>query len=161
MSNVILVIISALLMLPGFVGIVFPILPGIPYMLIIALVYGAVTGFNTLNGTELTYLGALTGISLIVDYTSGILGAKLGGASLKSLGYGAIGMIVGGLVLPPLGGIVGLFIGIVIGESKHFDPKRAIKAGIGGTLGAFTGMLINVFIALTFLILYLVFSLRG
>ena len=160
LSPLILIIITAVLLLPGLVGIVLPILPGIPYMFLVALAYGLVTKFNFLTTAELGYLAVLTAIAILVDYFSGILGAKFGGASGKSLLVGMAGFIVGMFLFPPFGGFVGMFFGIVGGEIYFFGKtKTAIKSASGGVLGTLAGMIINLVLAVTFMGLFLVFSL--
>jgi len=160
MSNLILIIISAILILPGFLGIFLPLLPGIPFMFMIALIYAVITKFSILSGVEIGYLLGLMVLSLLVDFLSGLLGAKMGWASGKSLLIGVLGILLGTLMLPPFGGILGMFLGVLVGEIYFMGRSTtAIKSAKGALLGALTGMLINLLIGLTFVILFLVFTL--
>ena len=81
MADITVLFIFVVLMLPGLLGIVLPILPGVPYMMVVALTYGLVTHFHTLSGTPLYILGGIALVSLVIDYYSGIAGARIGGAS--------------------------------------------------------------------------------
>lgn len=156
----ILEIIFALFMLLGLVGIILPIFPGVPLMWILALVYGFVNGFSDLSLSEFSVLSVLMGSSLLVDYFSGFLGAKLGGASLRSLGIGMIGLLIGMVLLPPLGGIVGLFLGILISEVRNYqDPHKALRAATGGVIGSLAGILVNLGIGIGFIVLFLLSTL--
>lgn len=149
-------IVFALFMLMGLVGIILPIFPGIPIMWILAFVYGAIGGFTDLSLAEFSVLSILMGSSLLVDYFSGFLGAKLGGASLRSLGIGMIGLLIGMVLLPPLGGIIGLFLGILISEVRNYqDPHKALRAATGGVIGSLTGILVNLGIGIGFIVLFL------
>lgn len=161
MSNTVLVLIFSILLLPGLAGIFIPLLPGIPLMFVIALIYGVIDRFQHLQGNEVMILGGIVVLSLIVDYCSGVIGAKYGGASKKAILFGFIGLIVGIILLPPFGGILGLFLGVLIAEMiQHRDQRRAVKAATGSLLGSLLGIVANLVLGLLFLILFIVFALR-
>ena len=153
--------IAFIFLLPGLIGVIVPIIPGIPYMLIISLAYGFLTKFHMLNTKEIVLLAIIAAASLFVDYLTGILGAKYGGTGKKSLLWGIIGSVVGSIVMPPFGGITGLFVGIMSSELlNHSNSKKALRAASGGVLGSLAGIIINLFLAITFLVCFLVFTLR-
>lgn len=152
----ILEIIFAIFMLMGLVGIILPIFPGVPFMWILALLYGAVGRFSDLSLAEFGILSVLMGSSILVDYLSGLLGAKLGGASLRSLGIGMLGLLVGMVILPPLGGLVGMFLGVLASEIYNYqDPHKALRAASGGVIGSLVGILTNLGIGIGFIALFL------
>lgn len=154
-------IIFSVLMLPGILGVIIPALPGIPLMFILAVVYGFIDKWQHLTVSNIIVLLVIALASLAIDYFSGILGAKYGGASGKSMLYGMLGLLVGLVIFPPFGGIIGLFLGIVISELVlHGNNKRAIKAATGGLLGTLAGMAVNLILALTFLGLFIAFGAR-
>ncbi len=147
-------------MLPGIIGIIIPILPGIPYMFLVSLIYGFASKFHTLSYKELMVLGIIGVTSFIVDYSTGLIGAKYGGASKRSIALELLGSIVGTIVMPPFGGIVGLFAAILLSEIfLHNDHKKALKAASGSLFGSLIGIIINLILAIVFLILFLIFSL--
>lgn len=159
MSYGLLVVIFTLLMLPGLIGVIAPVLPGIPYMFVVALILAYWEHFTRITPLELSILGIITVISLLVDYFSGVLGAKFGGASPGALKAGIIGLLVGLVLLPPLGSIIGLFLGVLGYELfDHHSKEKAIKAATGSLLGAVAGIGINVVLAVLFLILFLFFA---
>ncbi len=160
MLHALLLLVSVVALLPGLAGVLLPILPGLPYMFGITVVFGFIDQFSHLTGRELLILGILTLISVGVDYGSGVLGAKLGGASQKAMGWGLLGMLVGMILLPPFGGILGLFVGVMAAEIKNsHNQHRAIKAATGTLIGTFAGMTINVILALIFILLFVIFAL--
>lgn len=162
MLEITLIILAALFMLPGLLGIILPVLPGVPFMFLIALVYGIATKFELLVSGEITWLGVLVIVSLVVDYFAGLIGAKFGGASGKSLLIGLAGFLLGMILLPPLGGLLGMFVGIIVGEIYFLGKtKTALRAATGGALGAVAGMVINLVIGLTFVGLFLFFVLNS
>lgn len=159
MNNIIYLIVAFVLMLPGIIGAVLPVLPGIPYMFLIALIFGFVDHFQHLGWLGLLILGLITIISLIIDYFAGILGARYGGASKWTWLWGLGGLILGLIILPPFGGIPGLFIGIFVGEILvHKDHKKAARAATHGFLGTLAGMLINLFLSILFLVLFVLMA---
>lgn len=135
-----------------------PLAPAIPFMFIVAGIFGLITGFEVLALGSLGILGGILALSMFVDYFSGIIGAKYGGASLKSIFYGFIGLIIGFILLPPFGGLLGLFMGIVLYEFiVNKDEVRALKAATGYLIGTMTGVFINFLLAILFFVLFLVF----
>ncbi len=159
MTHIILLLIFTLLIIPGMLGVVLPIVPGIPYMFVMAVVFGLLDQFKHLTGHEMGILFVLTLVSVFIDHLSGVLGAKLGGASRKSLWYGFLGAIVGTIILPPFGGIAGLFVAVMIAEfMQHQNQQRALKAARGSVIGALAGIGINAIIGLIFIALFIVFA---
>ncbi|MES2314845.1 MAG: DUF456 domain-containing protein [Patescibacteria group bacterium] len=153
-----LILIATLLMLPGIISIAF-MLPGIPYLFIVALIYGFIDHFTRLSLNELLILGIIAICSVIIDQLAGILGAHYGGARGKTFLYGIAGAIIGTIIFPLFGGFLGLFIGIIIGELRRKQSStHALKAATVGVIGTLTGVVINIILAITFLILFLVFT---
>lgn len=156
-----LFIIFIILLLPGLVGVILPILPGIPYMFVVALIFAVIDKFQHLTGNNLLVLGLIAGLSLMIDYFAGLLGARFGGASRKAILFGLTGLIAGLILLPPWGGIIGLFSGVLVAEvsigRKHL---QALKAAGGSLLGTLTGIIINLILSIAFLVLFIVWAIR-
>lgn len=160
MSNTLLAIIFAVLLLPGFAGIFLP-LPGILYMFIISLIYGFVDKFQHLQPWELGVLLAIALIAMVNDYLSGLLGAKYGGAAQKSMLYGIIGMIIGLIIFPPFGGLVGVFAGILLAEIiRGNSQEKAVRAATGGLVGSIVGMAITLVLSIVFLFIFAIFAIK-
>lgn len=161
MSPLYLLILFTVIMAFGIVGILIPVVPGIPLMFVLALLYGIINKFATLTGRELLFLGVIALASFLIDYLSGVLGAKYGGASKKALTYGLIGTIIGFIVIPPFGSLIGLFIGVLVGELiAGRSHEKAIHAAKTSVLGSLAGIGINILLGLIFIILFVIFSLR-
>lgn len=156
-------IIAVLFLLPGLAAVFVPVLPAVPYLFVVTLIYALLTGFHPLSGSELAILGVIALVALAVDQLSGILGAKYGGATKKALLFGFIGTIVGAVVGGgPIGAFAGLFGAILVAELTQLRThQEALKAATGGLLGVLVGYTINIVLAFTFFILFLVFALRG
>ncbi|MFA6535992.1 MAG: DUF456 domain-containing protein [Candidatus Paceibacterota bacterium] len=158
MTETILIIGFAVLMLPA-LGLVFiPFAPTLPYLVLVSLIFSALGSFKALTFKELGVLGLLWLISILVDSFSGLLGARYGGASRQAMLWGLIGALVGSFLLP-FGPLAGLFLGVLIGEIYgRRGPKSALKAATGSLIGTLAGIIINLVIVVTFITLFLVFA---
>lgn len=155
------VILAAALMLPGLAGVVLPVVPGITFMFAVALVFGITDGFRHLSVMELLILLVLVLLSVAVDYLSGILGARYGGATKWAVVAGFVGFMAGLIVFPPFGGIIGMFLAVLIVEaSQHRDRKRAFRAASGSVIGTLAGILISLVLALVFIAAFVFFAWR-
>ncbi len=138
-------------------GTFLPMLPGIPLMFIATLVYAFVDDFTNMDPWHLWIFGGMTVAALIVDWTAGLLGAKFGGAARKSLLAGLLGMIIGFFAFPPLGIIVGLFLGIFIAEvARHRTGEQALKSATSSLIATVGGVAVNVVLAFAYVITFAV-----
>jgi uncharacterized protein len=155
-----LIIIAALLMIPGIVAIAF-MLPGVPYLFIVSLIYGFIDRFQRLTLRDLAILGALAVLSVVVDQSAGLIAARYGGARGKTFLYGIAGAIIGTIALPLFGGFIGLFLGIMTGElMRDRTEAQAVKAATAGVIGSIAGITINIVLGTIFLALFLAFVIR-
>jgi uncharacterized protein YqgC (DUF456 family) len=130
-------------------------MPGLVYMLVVAILFGAVDKLEHLTLIEFIPLLMIVLASTLVDYLSGILGARWSGASKTAVVYGFIASIIGILLLPPFGGVVGLFFGVLVAElSRKRDQNEAIKAATGSVLGTLAGMGVNFLLAIAFILAF-------
>jgi len=162
MNDIVVFSILILVQLVGLVGVFIPILPGIPFMFTVIFIYSILDRFVHLNTVEILILLGLALLSVAIDYASGLIGARAAGASSKAISGGLIGMILGLLLFPPLGAIVGLFLGVYIMEiwPGKRSPKLAVRAATGTLVGTIAGMGINTLIGIIFLVLFSIFFFR-
>lgn len=144
------------LLLPGFVFAVVPVLPSVPYMFIVSIVFNLTVRHFDLR--EIIVLGVIAIFSVALDFFSGLLGARWGGASGRSLLIGTIGMAIGTIILPLFGGLLGLFIGILVSEILYSSTKNALKAASSSVAGSLIGMAGNLVLCVIFVISFLVFA---
>ncbi len=167
-----LIIIFSALLLPGLLATVM-MLPGVPYMFIVSLLYSLANHFispqsHYLTGAHIAVLAGITLVTLVVDQLAGFIAAKWGGAQGKTFLFGIAGVIIGTFILPLFGGLIGLFVGILIGEliRRHLAHKNAIhlagslKAAGAGVIGSLTGIIIDLCLGITFITLFLIFILK-
>lgn len=160
MSDIIILVMAALLIAPGILMAFIPMLPALSYMFVIALVYAIYGGFTIVTGTEIAVLLAIVVVSIVIDHSAGILGAKYGGAHTKSLLWGMLCAVIGTFILPSFGTFIGLFVG-VLGAELYYKKShdQALKAAGSALLGTAVGVIVNVALAATFTGLFLYFAL--
>ncbi|OWP84973.1 DUF456 domain-containing protein [Flavobacterium columnare] len=149
-----LVIIGFLCVLIGIIGSVLPALPG-PSLSWVGLLFLYLTKAIPFNYWILGISLLVTIIVIIFDYLIPAQGTKrFGGSKYGVLGTN-IGLIVG-LFIPPIGFLVGPFVGAYLGE-LFFDSqnhKRAFKAALGAFIGFVTSTLIKLFVCIAYLGLF-------
>ena len=142
----------------GAFGAFVPGIPGVPLMYLSTIIFSIL--YFHFSVAAILVLGALTLLALFVEHASGLIATRASGASAKSVYAGAVGLIVGTIFFPPLGGLFGIFLGVLFAELfLHHDHAKAIRAASGSLVGTIAGNLIGGFIGLIFLIvcLFLVF----
>ena len=128
-----------LIMFIGVMGNLIPGIPGTP--LILAGAVGHQLYFAGQGGAGWWWVAVLTAFGLLalgLDYLATLLGAKKLGATWR----GMVGAVVVGLfVFPPIGLVVGPFVG-AMGFEWAFGRKapEAAKAGVGAVIGMALGV---------------------
>jgi uncharacterized protein YqgC (DUF456 family) len=153
-------IVAIIMMAPAVLMPLVPMVPAMPYLFVIATIFGFADGWGSFTGSELLFLLIFVLASLAVDQLAGVMGAKYGGAHTKSLFWGIGGAIAGLILFPPFGGIAGLFFAVFAAEIYYLKTHReALKAASGALLGTLSGMAINICIALAFIGTFIFFVL--
>jgi len=150
-------IIAILFFVAGLAGTLLPALPGTPLIFAGMLVYGIITGFETLDYIFFLLQGIAMAFTFFTDYFAAAIGTKkFGGSKLASLGA-IIGLIVGTIMLGPLGLILGSFLGAVVAElfgGKKID--QALKIGIGALFGFLGSAIIKLSISVIMIIWFFI-----
>lgn len=84
-------------------GVVLPVLPGVPIAAVGALAAAAIMGFDRFGVNVLIHVGLLAVLSQVVDLAGTWLGSKYYGAGRAGTWGGIIGSFVGLLAFPPWG----------------------------------------------------------
>ena len=142
MGTVALALLCSVLMLAGLLGVVLPILPGIPLAWLGLFIYAIGTGFERISIATTVVFFVLTVLALALDFAAPMLGAR----KYKGSRYGAlgafVGFAVGTLVLGPWGIIVGPFLGALLGELlANRPPRQAFQSAVGTLIGFIAGAL--------------------
>ncbi len=149
MVTIVLAILCSILMMVGLLGVVLPILPGIPLSWLGLLIYAWGTGFERISITLVVVFFVLTVLTLVLDFVAPMLGAKKYGASKFAIFGAFLGFTVGIFVLGPWGIILGPFIGALLGEfMARGKPKEAVASAFGTFLGFVAGTLFKIIVIL-------------
>ncbi len=123
-------------MLVGVIGIVLPVVPGTILILLAAVVYALLEGFQTVGWPTLLVLGLLALVATSADIWASSIGAKMGGASVWSVLVGLVAGLLGFVVLSLPGAIIGAVLGVLLTEIVRVgDWRKALKAGSGWVVG--------------------------
>lgn len=152
--DIILIILGLTCCIIGLLGSFLPVLPGPPISWL-----GLLLLYLT-KVVEANYW--VLGITLVVTITISILDYTIPAKGTKKFGgtkYGVWGTNIGlliGLFFPPVGFIIGLFLGAFIGELIYNfkDKKGALKAATGAFLGFLVSSFMKFMVCLSFLLLF-------
>lgn len=156
-ADVLVLIGVIILIVLGVAGTVFPLIPGIPLILISIAAYGWYEGFELIGPKYLAIMAGITVLAVFLDYLSTVLGAKYFGSSKKGVWGSLIGTFLGLFIFPPLGILIGPFLGAFIGEYLELnDVQKAARVGIGTVVGLFSGIVVKLILALIMLVSFLI-----
>jgi hypothetical protein len=147
MTDTLLWLLSALLIVAGLAGTVLPALPGTALVLG-GIVLGAwIDDFARVGPWTLAVVALLAVAAWLLDYLAGLLGARRAGASPQALWGAAVGTVAG-----LFAGLVGVLflplVGAAIGEYlARRDHQHAARVGVATWLGLMVGLIAKVVIA--------------
>jgi len=145
MLLIIVAIMGSILIILGLIGCIVPALPGPPLSFIALLILAIAHGFTPPLTSKLILIMLMAMIVVTaLDYVIPATGAKKYGSSKWGIWGAILGMIIGIIYFPPLGMIVGAFLGAVavemlVGKSS----KEALKAGWGVFIGTLFGTILK------------------
>lgn len=141
--DIFLSILAILLMIVGFVGAILPILPG-PIISFLGLLSIYFLEGKPFDDKFMVIWGTLTIIVTAMDQVVPALGTKKMGGSRYGVNGSIIGLIVGVFFFPPIGLILGPFLGALAGELiSGKDLNQAIRAGLGCFIGFLSGTVLK------------------
>jgi uncharacterized protein YqgC (DUF456 family) len=138
-----LIILGALLILGGLLGCILPVIPGPPIsyagLLLLQLTDKAPFSSQTL----LIWL-AVTIVVTLLDYFVPVWGTRKYGGTRQGVWGSIIGLVAGIFFFPPVGIIVGPFLGAITGELiAGKNSSDALRAGFGSFVGLLAGTLLK------------------
>lgn len=145
--DIIWIVTGAILMIIGILGCILPIIPGPP------IAYGALLIQQLkkeppFDARFLTIWALVTVGVTVLDYVVPVWGTKKLGGTKKGMWGATIGLIIGIFFFPPLGLIIGPFIGAFVGELlAGKDSNTALKSGFGSFLGFVAGTLMKLVVS--------------
>ncbi|MDR0472530.1 MAG: DUF456 domain-containing protein [Treponema sp.] len=124
--SIILVIFAIILLLTGLLGAILPVLPG-PPISFIGLLLLQWSGRGGFSPAFLWLAGIITIAVTVMDYIlPALLTKRFGGSRMAVIGS-TLGLIAGVIFFPPIGLIIGSFLGALIGEliNNNIKEKRS------------------------------------
>jgi hypothetical protein len=138
------IILGCILVVVGLLGSILPILPG-PPLAWLALLLQQLREDRPFTTNFLVIWALVTAAVILLDYYVPIWGTKKFGGTKAGMWGATIGLVIGLFFLPPVGIILGPFIGAVIGEliaGKEFSI--ALRAGFGSFIGFIAGVVMKI-----------------
>ena len=142
----------------AFIGLVYPIIPSVLFLLGGFIVYGLFYSFTELPWwfwvIELLFVALL----FAADTISNLIGVKKFGGSKAGMWGSTIGLLIGPFVIPFAGIIAGPFIGAIIGELivARSNLQQAIKVGVGSVVGFLTSVVTKGIIQVVMIVLFFI-----
>ncbi|MDQ0975833.1 hypothetical protein F4694_001798 [Bacillus niacini] len=139
----------------GFVGLVYPIIPSVLFLLAGYILYGVFFSFEPFGWFFWVIQSFFIILLFVADYIANMIGVQKYGGSKAGVWGSTIGLLVGPFIIPFLGILVGPFIGAVGAELlvNKRDFKNSLKIGFGSVVG-FISSVITKAIIQTLMIVY-------
>ncbi len=139
MLDYLLLVPAIILMLAGIIGCILPVIPG-PSLSYLGLILLQLSRFAQFSAKFLIIMAVITIAVTMLDYVVPVWGTKKLGGSRAGIWGAGIGMVVGIFFFPPLGIILGPFIGAVIAELyKGAQFHQSLRSGMGSLVGFMAG----------------------
>ncbi len=138
--EVFLIIAGFILIIIGLIGCILPVLPGPLISYLGLLIQQLQPGENPFTWKFLGIWALITVAVTVLDLVIPVYGTRYYRGSRYGV-YGSVaGLLIGLFFFPPLGIIIGPFIGAYLGEIiSGKDAKKALKSGLGSFIGFLTG----------------------
>ena len=145
--DIFLISLGIILTITGILGCVLPFMPGPPLNYAAILLLHFTSGFQFSN--RFLIIWAIVTVAVVVlDYIIPVWGTKKFGGSKQGVWGSVIGLIAGMFFFPPLGIIIGPFIGAFAGELiAGKNSKDALKSGFGSFVGFITGTVLKLIVS--------------
>jgi uncharacterized protein len=131
-------VLVGLLMVAGIVGVLLPVIPGLPVIWAAGLWWTVADGGGPVRWTVLSVMTVLLAVGATAKYVLPARRTAARGAPFATLVVGAIGAVIGFFVIPIVGLIVGFVLGIYLAELARlraagpaWESTRAALVAIG------------------------------
>jgi uncharacterized protein YqgC (DUF456 family) len=132
----------AVLMALGLAGIILPLLPGLPIIWGAALLYGFMTGFDSLGWTAMAVITLLAVIGIAASLILPERAGAASGASRSTRLFAGVTGIVGFFVIPVIGFPIGACLGVLLAQYRQTaDPGEAMRSTVAVLKGFGAGLI--------------------
>lgn len=134
-----IICIAIILILLGLIGCILPVLPG-PPLSFAGILLGHFTKWGQLETEWLVWMAIAATVVTVLDYILPIWLTKKLGGSKRGVWGATIGLVIGIFLFPPIGIIVGPFLGAFLGEVSASNSKSiALKSAMSSFIGFLWG----------------------
>lgn len=143
----------------AFVGLIYPIIPSVLFILLGFILYGLFFTFGDFTWffwtVQILFIVLLFG----ADYAANLFGVKRFGGSKAGIWGSTIGLLVGPFIIPVIGILIGPLAGAVIGELvvNRTPFKKALKIGFGSLIGFITSVITKGTIQAVMIIIFILY----
>ena len=136
-------VISGILLIVGIIGCILPVIPG-PAISFSSLLLLQLKSTPPFTSEFLIWFGVIMIIVTALDYIVPAYGTKKLGGSKSGIRGSIVGLVLGIFFFPPIGFIIGPFIGAVVGELMIGKSSNvAFRSGLGSFIGFLTSTLLK------------------
>ncbi|VDH01439.1 Protein of uncharacterised function (DUF456) [Lysinibacillus sphaericus] len=138
-------IVASLFFVVAFIGLIYPVIPSVLFIIGGFLLYGLIDTFSSMGWLFWTIQLLFTILLFGADTIANLFGIKRFGGS-NAGGWGStIGLLIGPFVIPVAGILIGPFLGAVIAELliTRAGFKQAFRSGIGSLIGFLTSVIVK------------------
>jgi uncharacterized protein YqgC (DUF456 family) len=143
-------IIIGVLFIVAFIGLFYPIIPSVLFLLAGYVLYGFFFSFEPFGWFFWLIQGFFVILLFAADYVSNMIGIQKYGGSKAGIWGSTIGLLAGPFVLPGIGILLGPFIGAIAAEllvnKRNF--KDSLKIGFGSVVGFISSIITKTIIQL-------------
>lgn len=143
----------------AFLGLIYPIIPSVLFVIGGFLLYGLLDSFSQMGWLFWTIQVLFTVLLFGADTIANLFGIKRFGGS-NAGGWGStIGLLIGPFIIPVAGILIGPFIGAVLAELfvTKSGFKQSLKSGIGSLIGFLTSVIVKAVIIIVMIVIFIFF----
>ena len=142
----------------AFIGLIYPIIPSVIFIIGGFIVYGMFYSFSDLPWWFWVIEILLVILLFGADTVSNIVGVKKFGGSKAGMWGSTIGLLIGPFVIPFAGILLGPFLGAVLAELivTKSSWEQALKTGIGSLVGFLTSIVTKGIVQIVMILLFFI-----
>lgn len=154
-------IVVSLVFIVAYVGLIYPIIPSVLFIIAGYLLYGLFFSFEQFSILFWVIQAMFVILLFVADYFSNLVGVKRYGGSKAGIWGSTIGLLVGPFVIPVVGIVAGPFLGAVIAELLVHRKSigEAMKVGYGSLIGFLSSIVVKGALQ-TIMIVYFIFQVQ-
>ena len=142
----------------AFIGLIYPIIPSVIFIVGGFIVYGLFYSFSDLPWWFWVIEILLVVLLFGADTVSNLVGVKKFGGSKAGMWGSTIGLLIGPFVIPFAGILLGPFLGAVLAELfvTKSSWEQALKTGVGSLVGFLTSIVTKGIVQVVMILLFFI-----